>query len=231
MENIEKKEIKIIENNETEILDIELQEELLVKNKQLALSNQKLLDENGIVCVDVMGSIGSGKTSLIENISRSLKQKYALGVIAGDLTTEIDAQRVEKEAQQVVQIHTGKECHLDANLVKNALEKLSLKDIDILFIENVGNLICPAEFPLGAHKRIVVISVSEGPYMVVKHPFTFKEADTVVINKIDLCEKMRVSADKLRTDINQLNKQTKVVQVNCLTGEGIEEVITCMNFL
>lgn len=222
--------MEIIEINQGQILDIELQESLLDKNRELAKDNRKLLDANGVVCIDVMGSIGSGKTSLLENITRILKQKYKIGVLAGDLTTEIDASRLENEGAQVVQIHTGKECHLDAHLVKRALDKLCLKEIDILFIENVGNLICPAEFPLGAHKRIVVISVTEGPYMVVKHPFIFREVSAVIINKIDLSGMMNVSPDKLESDIAGLNKEIKVVKTNCLTGEGINDIILCMNF-
>lgn len=222
--------MEIIDSKEGEILDIELEEELLNKNRELARENRTFLDEHGVVCIDVMGSVGSGKTSLIENITRKLKQRYKVGVVAGDLTTEIDAERLENEGAHVIQIHTGKECHLDAHLIKNALSKLPLTEIDILFIENVGNLICPAEFPLGSHKRIVVISVTEGPYMVVKHPFIFREAEVVAINKIDLCEKMNVSPDKLKEDIARINKKAKVAKTNCLTGEGVEEIIQCMNF-
>ena len=222
--------MEIIKNTEGQILDIELEENLLAKNRELAHGNRKLFDENGVVCIDVMGSIGSGKTSLLAQVTRRLRRRYTIGVIAGDLTTEIDAKRLEHEKAQIVQIHTGKECHLDAHLVQKALNKISLQEIDILFIENVGNLICPAEFPLGAHKRLVVISVTEGPYMVVKHPFIFREANVVAINKIDLCEKMNVYPEKLRKDIVQLNKEAKVVKTNCLTGEGIEDIIQCMNF-
>ena len=217
--------MEIIEIKEGQILDIELEESLLAKNRELAKRNKKLLDENKVICIDVMGSIGSGKTSLLENILKKLRQRYKIGVLAGDLTTEIDALRLEKEAAAVVQIHTGKECHLDANLVGNALDKLPLSQIDILFIENVGNLICPGEFPLGAHKRIVVISVTEGPYMVVKHPFIFKEASVVAINKIDLASAMSVSCDELELDIARVNREAKVVKTNCLTGQGIEGVI------
>lgn len=222
--------MEIITPTQGEILDIELEEELLAKNRALAQANRKLLDVNNIVCIDVMGSIGSGKTSLIQNMTRSLREKYKVGVIAGDVTTEIDAARIADEGAQVVQVNTGKECHLDANLVKSALDKLPLKDIDILFIENVGNLICPAEFPLGAHRRIVVISVTEGPYMVVKHPFIFHQADTVVINKIDLSNQMNVSPDRLTSDIKRLNNKANVVATNCRTREGIGDVIGCMNF-
>lgn len=222
--------MKIIQPKEGETLDIELEESLLAKNRQLAEDNRALLDKNGIIGIDVMGSIGSGKTSLIKNLINKLKENHKIGVIAGDLTTEIDAQRLEQENTQVIQVHTGKECHLDANLIKRALASINLDDVNILFIENVGNLICPAEFPLGAHQRIVVISVTEGPYMVVKHPFIFREAAIVVINKIDLKGSMNVSTDKLKEDVLKMNPQAKVFNTNCMTGEGIEEIIKCMNF-
>lgn len=222
--------MEIIKANNDQILDIELEESLLAKNRELAKNNKKLLDDNSVICIDIMGSVGSGKTSLIENMTRILKDKYIIGVISGDLTTEIDAHRIKNEGAKVVQINTGKECHLDANLIKNALDKLPLKDIDILFIENVGNLICPAEFPLGSHKRMVVISVTEGPYMVVKHPFIFREADFVAINKIDLCENMGVYPNKLKEDIAKMNKRALVVETNCLRGQGIDGIIKCMNF-
>jgi hydrogenase nickel incorporation protein HypB len=222
--------VKIIQPKEGEILDIELEESLLAKNKNLANENRKILDNNGVIAIDVMGSIGSGKTSLIKNIIKELKGKYKIGVIAGDLTTEIDAKRLKKGSTQVLQVNTGKECHLDANLIKRALGSIKLDKIDILFIENVGNLICPGEFPLGAHKRIVVISVTEGQYMVVKHPFIFREAEIVAINKIDLKDSMKVSPAKLKEDVLKINKKAKVVQTNCMTGEGIREIIKCMNF-
>jgi hydrogenase nickel incorporation protein HypB len=222
--------MKVIKPKEGEILDIELEESLLEKNRQLADENRKLLDKNGIIGIDVMGSIGSGKTSLIKNLINELNEKHRIGVIAGDLTTEIDAERLQQKNTQVVQVHTGKECHLDANLIKRALENIELDEIDILFIENVGNLICPAEFPLGAHKRIVVISVTEGPYMVVKHPFIFREAEVVAINKIDLKDSMNVSPIKLKEDVLKINRKAEVVQTNCMAGEGAKEIIKCMNF-
>ncbi len=222
--------MEIIQPKEGETLDIELEESLLAKNRELAEDNRKILDKNGIIGIDVMGSIGSGKTSLIQNLLKQLKDKYKIGVIAGDLTTEIDAERLEEGSTQIVQVHTGKECHLDANLIKRALETVNLAAIDILFIENVGNLICPAEFPLGAHKRLVVISVTEGPYMVIKHPFIFREATIVAINKVDLKEHMGVSTAKLKEDVLKMNPKAKVVETNCVTGEGIKEIIQCMNF-
>ncbi|TET11867.1 hydrogenase nickel incorporation protein HypB [Candidatus Aerophobetes bacterium] len=218
-------QIKAIKAEEGEIFDIELEEDLLKKNEELAQRNKRLLDKHKILAVDVMGSIGSGKTSLIKNLASQLKENYRIGAIAGDLTTTIDADRIKDEGVKVIQVNTGKECHLDANLIGKALKKFDLKALDILFIENVGNLICPADFPLGSHKRIVVISVTEGPWMVIKHPYIFLEADLVAINKIDLTKAMGVSPQKLTEDIYKINPTVKVVQTNCIKGEGIGEIV------
>lgn len=218
-------QIKAIKAEEGEIFDIELEEDLLKKNKELAQGNKRLLDKHKILAIDVMGSIGSGKTSLIKHLASQLKENYSLGVIAGDLTITIDADRIKDEGVEVIQVNTGKECHLDANLIGKALKKFDLKALDILFIENVGNLICPADFPLGSHKRIVVISVTEGPWMVIKHPYIFLEADLVAINKIDLTKAMGVSPQKLTEDIYKINPTVKVVQTNCIKGEGIREIV------
>jgi hydrogenase nickel incorporation protein HypB len=128
----------------------------------------------------------------------------------------------------VVPINTGKECHLDANLVKKAFQQIDLNNLDILFIENVGNLICPPEFPLGSEKRVVVISVTEGPYMVIKHPFIFVDADVVVINKADLAQVMQVEVAQLQTDIIRFNPRAKVVVTNCRSGEGVMNVVDAL---
>jgi len=221
-------QIKTIKAEEGEIFDIELEEDLLKKNEELAQGNKRLLDKHKILAIDVMGSIGSGKTSLIKNLASQLKENYRIGAIAGDLTTTIDADRIKDEGVEVIQVNTGKECHLDANLIGKALKKFDLKALDILFIENVGNLICPADFPLGSHKRIVVISVTEGPWMVIKHPYIFLEADLVAINKIDLTKAMGVSPQKLTEDIYKINPTVKVVQTNCIKGEGIREIIEAL---
>jgi hydrogenase nickel incorporation protein HypB len=175
-----------------------------------------------------MGSVGAGKTSLIEQLVRLLKARYRIAAFKGDLTSKIDSERIESLGIQAVQINTGRECHLDANLVKKALLKLDLTALDLLFIENVGNLICPADFPLGSDKRIVVISVTEGPYMVVKHPFIFADADVAVINKIDLARPMGVDTGKLAGDVRNINARTSVVLANCRTGKGVKEVAAAL---
>lgn len=130
----------------------------------------------------------------------------------------------------MLQINTGKECHLDAHLVAKALAKMDLVSLDLIFIENVGNLICPAEFPLGAHKRLVIISVTEGPWMVVKHPYIFLEADVAVVNKIDLARLMEVSPELLKQDLEKIRPGLPVAFTNCVTGAGLSQVVEGLRF-
>lgn len=215
--------MKIVEPLEGEIFDIELEENLLQKNRELAQRNRERLDAHGVVAIDVMGSIGAGKTSLIGSLVARLGGRN-IRVIAGDLTTTIDADRLRAVGAEVVQVNTGKECHLDAHLVGRALDEMDLEATDLLFIENVGNLICPGEFPLGAHQRMVVVSVTEGPYTVVKHPYIFLDADVVVVNKIDLAEAMRVDPQELGKQVATIKPNLQVVYTNCVTGQGIEQV-------
>ena len=151
-----------------------------------------------------------------------------VAVIAGDLTTTIDAERIEAEGARVIQVNTGKECHLDAHLIRRAIDRMKLNDVKILFIENVGNLICPGEFPLGAHKRLVVTSVTEGPYTIVKHPYIFREADVIVLNKIDLTKPMKVNTAQLERDAQQINPHVPFIKTNAAKGIGIPEVIDAL---
>lgn len=215
---------EVVRAEEGEIFDVELSEDLLKTNQRLADENKRFLNKNGVRAIDVMGSIGSGKTSLIEKLIQLLKSRYRIAVFKGDLTTTIDAELIARHGVETIAINTGKECHLDANLVKKALKNLNLRSLDLLFIENVGNLICPAEFPLGSDKRVVVISVTEGPYMVVKHPFIFVEADVVAVNKVDLAEVMNVNVKQLEKDLKTINPKVVVVATNCRTGEGVDDV-------
>jgi hydrogenase nickel incorporation protein HypB len=218
----------VIKAKEGEVFDVELEKNVLDANRKLAQENRRLLEKHGIKAIDIMGSIGAGKTSLITRLVERLKHRYRIAAFKGDLTTTIDAEMIGRHNVDVVAINTGKECHLDANLIKRALQSLDLDSIDLLFIENVGNLICPAEFPLGSEKRLVVISVTEGPYMVVKHPFIFMDANVVAINKIDLATAMNVDVKKLEADAKRINPKAKVVPTNCRTGDGIGQIVEAL---
>ncbi|MGB7572716.1 MAG: hydrogenase nickel incorporation protein HypB [Thermodesulfobacteriota bacterium] len=220
--------MKIIKSGGPEIFDIELEKDLLAKNKSLAKENRERFDRSNILTIDIMGSIGSGKTSLIKAILKRLGMGEKVAVIAGDLTTTIDAERIEAEGARVIQVNTGKECHLDAHLIRRAIDRMKLDGVKILFIENVGNLICPGEFPLGAHKRLVVTSVTEGPYTIVKHPYIFREADVIVLNKIDLTKPMKVNTAQLERDARQINPRAPFIKTNAAKGIGIPRVIDAL---
>lgn len=205
------------------IAEIEIQHDIMVANKKLAKRNQRIFDKADVFAVDFLGAIGSGKTSLIENLIE--KMDYKIGVIAGDVISKFDAGRFEKYGVPVVGLNTGKECHLDAHLVEHALPDLPLEDMDLLFIENVGNLICPVDFDLGSHIRMVVISVSEGDDTVEKHPLIFKDADIVVINKVDIAEAVGADENKMVNDVLELNPDVVVIKSSLKTGEGLDEII------
>jgi hydrogenase nickel incorporation protein HypB len=220
--------IQTIEASPDEIYDIELEHSLLEANAELAKENRVLLDRHGVTAIDVMGAIGSGKTALITRLVERLKGRYGVAVFNGDATTSNDADPIAGQNVPVVQIATVNGCHLDANLVGKALRKTSLDNLRLIFIENIGNLICPAEFPLGSKARVVVVSVTEGPYMVRKHPHMFLGAELVVINKIDLADAMEVSISDLTQDVHQLKPDLRVIPISCKAGVGLDEVTAAM---
>lgn len=209
------------------IADIEIQHDIMVANKKLARRNQKIFDKANTFSIDVLGAIGSGKTSLIETLIQ--KMDYKIGVIAGDVISKFDAGRIERYNVPVVGLNTGKECHLDAHLVEHALPDLPLEDIDLLFIENVGNLICPVDFDLGSHIRMVVISVTEGDDTAEKHPLIFKDADLVIINKVDIADAVGADSDKMVADVKEINPDVTVIKSSLKTGEGLDEIINAID--
>ncbi len=216
-------EIKVVRWEEGEpVLDIELEEDLLKKNRELAQENRRLFDAKGIFAIDVVGETGSGKTTLIYNLANELKN-YSIGAIAGDPEELADAEILKDAVKKVVQIQTGTECHLDAHLLKKALKEFEDEKIDILFIENVGNIICPAEFPLGAHLRICCIGLAS-PHIVRKHPFMFRSAQILVVNKIDLKDIIDFDYKKLIEDARKVNPKLKIFEVSCKQKTGIKEL-------
>ena len=217
-----------LEAQPDEIYDIELEHSLLEANAKLAKQNRALLDQHGTTAIDFMGAIGSGKTTLITRLVERLKDKMGVAVFNGDATTSNDADVIAKQNVPVVQIATINGCHLDANLVGKGLHKIDIGKVRLLFIENIGNLICPAEFPLGSKARVVVVSVTEGPWMVRKHPHMFLGAQIVVINKIDMSKAMEVSVDDLMADVHKLKPDITVIPTSCRTGEGIDEVAAAL---
>ncbi|MBQ6345309.1 MAG: hydrogenase nickel incorporation protein HypB [Methanobrevibacter sp.] len=209
-----------------QVADVEVAKNIMDANKKLADKNKKNLEDKGIFCVDFVGAIGSGKTTLVEEIIDSTD--YKIGVLAGDVISKFDAGRIEKHNVPVVGLNTGKECHLDAHLVGHGIADLPLDDLDMLIIENVGNLICPVDFELGSHMRIVVVSVTEGDDTVEKHPIIFQTSDAVVINKVDLADAVGADADKMVNDALKLNPNIKVIKSSLKEGTGLDEIIKCI---
>lgn len=204
---------------------IELNEDLIENNDRLAEENNKILNEKNIKCIDFVGAIGAGKTAIIESIVKEIPKDYRILVINGDVATRIDADRIEKHGAKTIQINTGRECALNSYHISQVLKNYDLDDIDILFIENVGNLICPSDFILGAEKRIVIVSITEGEWVIEKHPMLFKTSDIAVINKIDLLDVMDVSIDKMVNDAKEINPNLKIFTTSAITGENISELI------
>jgi len=204
---------------------IELVQNILEANESIAAQNKRLLDEHGVFAINIMASPGAGKTSLILQTIARLKGKSRIGVIEGDVASTLDAEKVKKEAVGVVQISTRnmpESCSLNASMLDAALKKLPLEDIDLLLIENVGNLICPSEFVLGEHKRVVVSSLPEGDDKPIKYPMIFADADAVVINKADLLPYVDFDIAVFRRAIEGLNPKVKSFELSCKTGAGIE---------
>ena len=202
---------------------IGIEKDIMEINRGIAKRNRELFEENGVFAFNIMGAIGSGKTSLIEALYERLKD-FRVGVIAGDVISDVDAKRLDKLDVPVVGINTGRECHLDAHLIQHSLEKIPLNKIDLLFIENVGNLICPVDFALGAQKRVTMVSVSEGDDTVEKHPVIFLNSDAAVINKIDIAGFVGADAGKMRDDAVRINPGLRVFMTSIKTGEGIPEL-------
>ena len=197
-------------------------EKILSANDRIALANRKLLDEHGIVAVNVMASPGAGKTSLILRSIEALRGRLRVGVIEGDVAGHVDADKVAESGTPVVQINTGGGCHLDASQVQSALERLPLEKIDLLFIENVGNLICPTGFALGEHVNMMIANVPEGHDKPIKYPGMFTAVDALILNKIDLMPYIDFDLEAFRTAVRALNAGAPLFQVSCKTGEGIE---------
>ena len=207
-------------------LEIEVGRDILKKNKEEANQNLAVLKQHDIRAFDILGSIGSGKTSIIEKVTPILDcQGLKIGAIAGDVAGEDDFLRMKALNIPVVNLNTGTECHLDAHLVSHAIKRLPLKKLDILFIENVGNMVCPTDFELGTDARIVVVSVTEGDDVVNKHPMIFRVSDIGIINKIDLAEAVGASVARMKNDMARIAPQVLQISMSVRTGEGISQLV------
>lgn len=197
-------------------------ERIMDANEQLAAVNRAALDQAGIFSLNFLASPGAGKTSLVEQSVHGLSQRFRIAVIDGDIATSIDADRAAAAGATAVQINTGGDCHLDAVMLQQALTQLDLNQIDLLIVENVGNLICPANFKLGTHKSVLVASVPEGADKPYKYPGTYRGVDALVINKIDLLPYIDFDMDYFRRGVAALNPGLETFPLSCRTGEGVD---------
>jgi hydrogenase nickel incorporation protein HypB len=205
-----------------------VEKDVLSENMGLARQNNGYLRSKNVKSFDFAGAIGSGKTELIAGLAALLKEKgVASSAIAGDVAGDDDARRLSAAGVKAESVNTGKECHLDAHLVKHSLERLAPEN-GVLFIENVGNLVCPADFPLGTDKRVVVVSVTEGEDMVRKHPVIFGLCDVAVVNKIDLAGTMGVNVQQLEDDFRGIRPNGVMVKTSAKTGEGVPELLAAL---
>ena len=205
---------------------IEVVQSILEANESIAARNQRLLDKQKVFAINIMSAPGAGKTSLILQTLSDFTNRLRIGVIEGDVASTLDAEKVKDEAEAVIQITTrnmSESCSLIANMINHALQSLPLEDLDLLLIENVGNLICPSEFALGEHKRVVVSSVPEGDDKPVKYPMIFADADAVVINKIDLLPYVEFDIPAFRRAVRELNPKAEFFEVSCKSGIGIDK--------
>jgi len=197
---------------------------ILEANDRIAAENRKKFEEAGVFVMNVMSGPGAGKTSLLERTIQELSGKIKIGVIEGDIAGADDAERIDKLGIPVVQINTGGGCHLDANMITDVLEDLPpLKDLDLLIIENVGNLVCPAEFKLGEDMKVMLLSLAEGHDKPLKYPLMFQESSALILNKIDLLPYTDADIGKMKRDSLSLNPNLKIFEVSCKTGKGITE--------
>jgi len=204
---------------------IEIIQNVLEANETVASRNQQLLDKHGVYAINIMSAPGAGKTSLILQTLTRLKDRLNIAVIEGDVASTVDAEKVQSEAKAVVQINTRnmpESCSLMAAMIESALKDMPLDNIDLILIENVGNLICPSEFTLGEHKRVVISSLPEGDDKPTKYPLIFIDADAVVINKMDLLPHVDFDTAAFLHSIAGLNPKAKVFQLSCKTGEGLD---------
>ncbi len=202
---------------------ITIERKVLEKNDQIAQSNRELFSRNRIFTINLVSSPGSGKTSLVEKTLEHLKNKISISVIEGDVQTDLDAQRVAKFNVPVVQIITNGGCHLEAKLVSDAMQSLDLSKTKLLIIENVGNLVCPANYDLGEALKVVVISTTEGDDKPLKYPAMFRNASALIINKIDLLPYLNSNIETLKRNALSINPSLKIFATSCTTSDGIAE--------
>ena len=204
-------------------MKITLNKKILDKNEECAAGNKAFFKENNVLCINVISSPGSGKTTMLSRTIRDLTGQIKIAVIEGDIKTDTDARKIRATGAAAIQIETQGSCHLSAEQVSKALKQIPAADMDVVFIENVGNLVCPSDFNLGENARVVVLSVPEGDDKPIKYPGTFAKADVILINKMDLFEYIDFDMDKVITDIRTVNKNADIFHISATKGDGLDQ--------
>lgn len=202
-------------------MEIKIVKNILEANDVIAAQNSALFAEKRVYVVNLMGSPGAGKTTLLEKTVDELKDRNRIGVIEGDIATSRDAERIAAHGIPTVQINTGAACHLDGNMVRGGLKELDLDQIDLLVVENVGNLVCPAEFNIGEDDKVMIISVTEGDDKPEKYPLMFQVSSVLLLNKLDLLPYLDFDMERFRTDALKVNPRLEIMGISCTTGEGL----------
>jgi hydrogenase nickel incorporation protein HypB len=195
---------------------------ILDANSKIAKENRKLFDDHGLSVINLMSSPGAGKTTLLEEMGKHFRNRLKIGVIEGDIQTTLDAERVAAAGLDAVQIETDGACHLDANMIQNALEDLNLDSLNLLVVENVGNLVCPAEFDVGEDHKVMMLSVTEGDDKPYKYPLMFKESKVLLISKVDLLPHLRCDIEKIKEAARTINPDLVIFEISSYTGQGLD---------
>ena len=203
-------------------MKISVARNILEANDRIAQQNRELFNENGLLVINLMSSPGAGKTSLLEKTIDALNDDLRIGIIEGDIQSSQDAERIAKKGIPVVQINTGGACHLDGNMIRDTFDEFDFKEMDLLVVENVGNLVCPAEFRVGEDFKVMILSVTEGDDKPDKYPLMFHESKVLLINKIDLLPYVDCSVAKIMENSLKINPDITIFQISCKTGEGLE---------
>jgi hydrogenase nickel incorporation protein HypB len=203
-------------------MEIKVISHILEANERIASQNKQLFDDRGVYVINLMGSPGAGKTTLLEKTIEQLKGTTTLAVIEGDITSSHDAERIAAHAIPTVQINTGGACHLDGNMVRGALTELTLDNLRFLVVENVGNLVCPAEFNIGEHAKVMMLSTAEGDDKPIKYPLMFQVSSVLLVNKIDLIPYVDFDMERFTEEACKVNPRLTIMPISCRTGEGLD---------
>ena len=201
-------------------MKIPIVQKVLEANERIAEENRRLFQEMKVLVINLMSGPGAGKTTLLERTIEGMKDQYRFGVIEGDIQSTCDAERIASTGVPVVQINTGGACHLDGTMIREAIDQLDLGALDVLVVENVGNLVCPAEFALGEDFKVMLLSVPEGDDKPLKYPLIFHESSLLLINKMDLLPYVECSVDKIREESLRINPHLEIIEISCKTGDG-----------